>query len=89
MKEILKESGRLKVKIEANRYGYDLLTTENGYQWTGQSLLPEKARLIIEALQEYLSDNPDLPQSFKDDAKKAKAEIDAGLGEKYVKGEWD
>jgi len=52
--EILKENGKLKVKVELTKYGDELYATRNGWQWVGQGISPELARLMIEALSEYL-----------------------------------
>lgn len=53
--EILKENGKIKAKVVTDEFGSELLTMRNGYQWTGQPMTPELAKLTIEALQEYLS----------------------------------
>lgn len=59
MKEIQRENGKIKAKITKDEYGTELLTTRNGIHWTGHSISPVLASLIIEVLQEYLS-NPNL-----------------------------
>jgi len=53
-KYIEKTNGKLRAKVEDDGYGTSLLTMRNGYQWTGQPMEPELAKLTIEALQEYL-----------------------------------
>jgi len=50
----LKELGTFKAKVEVDKYGAELFTTRNGYQWTGQPLTPELAKVTIEVLQDYL-----------------------------------
>lgn len=54
IKEITRENGKIKAQIREDDYGCSLLTMRNGYQWTGQPMTPELARLTIEVLQEYL-----------------------------------
>ena len=51
---ILKENGTIKAKVVSDKYGTELLTMRNGFQWFGQPISPELARQIIEALKEYL-----------------------------------
>ena len=54
MKEILKENCKSKVRIETNgRYNDEIYTCTNGWQWTGFTLTPRLAELMIEALKEY------------------------------------
>lgn len=55
-KEILRENGEVKAKIQINDFVTILLTTRKGYQWTTQPITPELARLTIEVLQEYLKE---------------------------------
>lgn len=54
MKEIIKKSGKLAVKITDKRIGVEIFTISNGNQWTGHGLTPVLATLMIQALQEYL-----------------------------------
>jgi hypothetical protein len=54
MDEIIRISGQIKTKIVDDRFGVFFLTTCNGWQWTGQPLTRELAKLSIEVLQEYL-----------------------------------
>ena len=54
MKEILRENGKAKAVLEQGSYGANLLTMCNGYQWTGQPMTHELARLTIEVLQDWL-----------------------------------
>ncbi len=53
-KKITKENGKIKAEIRNSGYGDEFLTMRNGYQWTGQPMTPELAKLSISALQEYL-----------------------------------
>lgn len=53
-KEILRENGTIKAKVKTDKYGTELYTSSNGWQWTGVTLTPELARLTIEVLKEYL-----------------------------------
>jgi len=53
--EIIRENGKIKAKIQNIGYGYEFLTMRNGFQWSGQGMTPELAKLSIEVLQEYLS----------------------------------
>ena len=53
-KEILRENGKIKAKVVYNGYDVSFLTMLNGWQWTGQPMNPELAKLAIEVLQEYL-----------------------------------
>ena len=53
-KNIIKENGKLKAKIEDDGYDVTLLTMRNGFQWTGQPIDKELAKLTIEVLQEYV-----------------------------------
>lgn len=53
-KIILKENGKLKARLESTKYGDELFLTRNGWQWVGQGITPELARLAIEVLSEYL-----------------------------------
>jgi len=46
--------GELGAKVEDDGYCISLLTTSNGYQWTGHPMCPELAKLTIEVLLEYL-----------------------------------
>ena len=52
--EIIKENGKLQARVIYGEQGAEFLTMINGYQWTGQPMSPELARLSIEVLQEYL-----------------------------------
>ena len=54
--EILKENGNIKARVTSDEYGAELLTMRNGWQWTGQPMTPELARLTVEALQQYLDE---------------------------------
>lgn len=54
-KIILKENGPVKAKVIVEpKVGATFYTTRNGYQWVGQEMSPELAKLAIEALQGYL-----------------------------------
>lgn len=53
-KMIIKENGPIKAKITKDYGECCFLTMRNGYQWTGQPMTPELARLSIAVLQEYL-----------------------------------
>lgn len=53
-KTIKKENGRVKAKVEIDRYGTTLSTCQF-HTWTGVPMTPELARLTIETLQEYLA----------------------------------
>lgn len=55
-KEIIRESGKVKAKLSVDEFDAQLLTMCNGYQWTGQPMTRELAKITIEVLQEYLSD---------------------------------
>ena len=52
--EIVKENGTVKARVRNDGFGEELSTMRNGYQWTGQPISPELARLTIEVLTEYL-----------------------------------
>ena len=52
---IERENGTIKAKVEIDAFGDQLLTTQNGWHWTGQAVTPELARMTIEVLEEYLS----------------------------------
>lgn len=56
-KEITRENGRAKAKVKCDKYGSGLLTTLDGWQWTGVHITPESAKLIIEVLREYLGES--------------------------------
>jgi len=51
---IIRENGKIKTKIMFSRYETEFYTCRNGYQWVGQAITPEIARMSIEVLQEYL-----------------------------------
>ena len=56
-KTISRENGMIKAKITKDHFGVELLTSRNGWQWVGQKITPELARLTIEVLQEYLDNS--------------------------------
>ena len=51
--------GKVRVKIQHDKYGTDLLTTRNGYQWSGFPIDREMAKQIIMAMSEYLNSDVD------------------------------
>jgi len=53
-KSYLAENGQIKAEVRVDKYGAELFTMRNGFQWTGQPLGPELAKLTIEVLQQYL-----------------------------------
>ncbi|WP_067986172.1 hypothetical protein [Neptuniibacter pectenicola] len=55
-KEIVRENGKIKAKLTKDDYDTQLLTMRNGFQWTGQPMTPELAKLTIEVLQQYLDE---------------------------------
>lgn len=57
--KIIKEDGNEKAKVHNDGFGIELLTMRNGYQWTGQPMTPNLAKLTIEVLQEYINENSD------------------------------
>ena len=64
---IIKGKEKVKAKIQDDGYGIDFYTTRSGWQWTGQGMTPELAKLSIQVLQEYLDGSPEsaLPQNEK------------------------
>ena len=55
-KEITRENGKIKARLTKDEYDTQLLTMLNGFQWSGQPMTPELARLTIEVLQQYLDE---------------------------------
>ena len=54
--EIIKENGKVKAKVVIDdRYGDEMLTMRNGWQWTGFPLNEDLAFQMIDALNEYLT----------------------------------
>jgi len=54
MTTILNLNGKKGVKIEDDKYGTELLTSRNGWQWTGQVVNVELLEMIRDAINEYL-----------------------------------
>jgi len=52
--KIEKTNRDLGVRIETDKYGSEIYVTRNGWQWNGQAVTPELAKLMIEVLEEYL-----------------------------------
>ena len=53
------------VRVELDKYGATLLTTMNGYQWSGCSIKSvEMAEVVIEVLQEFIKDQKENPPSL-------------------------
>lgn len=55
-REILKENGKFKAKITQDKYGIELHTMRNGWQWTGQTMTVEMLKLARAAIDEFLGD---------------------------------
>ena len=55
-KDIVRENGKIKAKLTQDEYDTYLSTMRNGFQWTGQPMTPELAKLTIEVLQQYLNE---------------------------------
>jgi len=55
-KEIQRENGKVKAKLTKDDYDTQLLTMRNGFQWTGQPMTPELAKMTIDVLQQYLDE---------------------------------
>lgn len=53
-KKIIRESGKLKARVDIDKYGAQLMTMRNGFQWSGAEITPVLAELTIEVLREYL-----------------------------------
>ncbi len=54
--EITKENGQIKAKVIINdKYGDEMLTMVNGWQWSGFPLNENLAVQIVDALNEYLA----------------------------------
>jgi len=51
---IEKVAGKKKVRITNNKYGLELYTMMNGFQWSGQPVDDGMLSLIKEAIEEYL-----------------------------------
>lgn len=45
---------KIQAKVEQDKYGASLSTTQNGWQWLSQNINPELAQKIVMALSDYL-----------------------------------
>lgn len=52
---VLKESGKKKVCINNDEYGFEFSTMRNGHQWSGFTVDDELLRLMQDAINEYLN----------------------------------
>lgn len=50
---IKKSKGKLGVNIEHSKYDKQILTTRNGWQWSGMPINDDLADLLIDVLIEY------------------------------------
>lgn len=46
--------GKLRVRIDIDQYGDQVLATRNGFQWSGIHINTQSAKMMIEALQQYV-----------------------------------
>jgi hypothetical protein len=51
---IEKKEGKNGARVDIDRYEINLMTTRNGYHWSGGPINRELAKLVINVLQDFL-----------------------------------